>query len=73
MSTTTIQINEEIRDKLTELKMSSRDTYNDVLERVLEDFEELSEETKKSIEESRKQIKEGKFKTHEEVKAQLGF
>ena len=73
MSTTTIQINEEIRNRLTELKMSSRDTYNDVLERILEDFEELSEETKLSIEESRKQIKEGKFKTHEEVKAQLGF
>ena len=73
MSTTTIQINGDIRDKLSELKMSSRETYNDVLERVLEDFEELSEETRLSIEEARKEIKEGKFKTHEEVKAQLGF
>ena len=70
---TTIQIESKIREKLAKMKLSGRETYNDVLERVLEDLEELGEKTKKELNISRKQIKEGKFKTHEDLKKELGI
>lgn len=70
---TTIQIENKIRERLEKMKLSERETYNDVLERVLEDIEELDEQTKKELETARKQIKEGKFVTHEQVKKQYGI
>jgi len=53
--------------------MFERETYNEILERMIEDEKELSEQTKKDIEEARKRVKEGKFLTHEEVKKRLGL
>ena len=70
---TTIQVTEDLKKQLDRMKMYGRETYNEVIERILEDFQELSEETKKEIEIARKQIAQGKFKTHEEVKAELGL
>lgn len=55
------------------MKMYERETYNDILERILEDFKELNEETKREVELARKEIARGKFKTHEDLKAGLGF
>ena len=70
---TTIQIDNKLKDRLDGMKMSDRETYNDVLERVLEDLSELDDETKNEIEIARKQIREGRFKTHEQVKKELGI
>ena len=70
---TTIQIGEDIRDFLNGLKLHTRETYNDVLERLIEDLQELNEETKKDIKKALKEIEEGKCKTHAEVKKELGF
>ncbi len=70
---TTIQISEGIRDQLNGLKIFGRETYNDVLERLLEDMKELNEKTKKEIEQARKEIRSGHYKTHEEVGKELGF
>lgn len=70
---TTIQVENKVKEKLDKMKLSSRDTYNDVLERVLEDLTELDEETKRELDEARKQIREGKFKTHEEAKKEFGM
>lgn len=69
---TTIQIGNKMKEKLERMKLSNRDTYNDVLERVLEDLEELDGVTKKELDAARKQIKEGRFKTHEDVGKELG-
>ena len=71
--TTTIQVEEEIRNTLNNMKLHARETYNDVLERLIEDFQELNEETKKEIELARKEYEEGKYKTHSEVKKELGL
>ncbi len=75
VKTTTIQIPSELRSKLEGLKDYSRETYADVIEKlvdiVTEEQMELSEETKKAIEESRKQIKEGKFVTLEQLKKEF--
>ena len=73
LMSTTIQISEEMRERLNELKLFSRETYNDVLERVIEDMQELNEKTKKEIEKDRKEIESGRYKTHEEVRKELGF
>lgn len=70
---TTIQIKDEIRDALSRMKIHPRETYNDILERLIEDMQELSEETKKEIKIALKEIKSGKYKTHEEVGKEMGF
>ncbi len=73
MAITTIQLNVETKKELDKLKISSRDTYNDVIEMLIEDSMELSEQTKRELEEARMEIERGKFYTHEEVKKKLGL
>ena len=70
---TTIQISDEMKDHLNELKLHPRETYNDVLERILEDMRELDEKTRKAIEKRIKEIDDGDFLTHDEVGKELGF
>ena len=73
MNTTTIQISDSIRGKLERMKLFERETYNDVLERMIEDNLELNEQTKKDIEEAKKRIKSGKFSTQAEVERRFGL
>jgi predicted transcriptional regulator len=70
---TTIQVTKELKSSLDNMKLHQRETYNDVLERLIEDFKELNTETKRDIEKAKKEIRAGKFKTHKEVKRQMGF
>jgi predicted transcriptional regulator len=70
---TTIQISEELKEKLSDRKISKKDTYEEIIWDLLEDTMELNEQTKKEIEIARKEIKEGKFYTHEQVKKELGL
>lgn len=70
---TTIQISDESKQILDRMKLFQRETYNEILERMIEDNLELNEKTKKEIEEARKQIKAGKFISHEEAKRRLGL
>ena len=66
---TTIQISCDIKHRLDRMKMFGRETYNEVIERMIEDDFELNEQTKKEIEEARK----SKSISHEEVKKRLGL
>jgi len=66
---TTIQISDNVKSVLDRMKMIERETYNDVIERMIEDDLELNEKTKKEIEEARK----GKSISHAEVKKRLGL
>ena len=70
---TTIQISEELQEKLAKKKMFDRETYEEVIWDLLEDTMELSEETKRDIEEARKDIKAGRVYTHEQIKKELGL
>ncbi|MEK6826003.1 MAG: hypothetical protein AABX90_00060 [Nanoarchaeota archaeon] len=70
---TTIQISDNVKSVLDRMKMIERETYNDVIERMIEDDLELNEKTKVEIEEARKRIKAGNFITQEEVKKRLGL
>jgi predicted transcriptional regulator len=71
--TTTIQVKQSTKEALEKMKIYKRETYNDVLERLIEEVQELNEETKKDIELARKAVKEGRFVTHKKLKEEMGF
>ncbi|WP_243684897.1 hypothetical protein [Methanosarcina barkeri] len=58
---------------MKKMKIYKRETYNEVLERLLEEVQELNEETKKEIELARKAVEGGRYVTHEDLKKELGF
>jgi len=66
---TTIQISDNVKTILDRMKMMERETYNEVIERMIEDDLELNEKTKIEIEEARK----GKSISHAEVKKRFGL
>ena len=73
---TTIQLEEKIKQRLDELKNHPRETYNEVLKRLVkiatEGSEgELSPQTIKNIQKSLEDIKAGRVSSHEEVKRRL--
>lgn len=70
---TTIQISTELKKLLEKMKLYERETYDAVIERLVEDELELSEETKKEIEAALKEVKAGRYVTHEEAKKKLGI
>ena len=70
---TTIQISDNVKTMLDRMKIMERETYNDVIEVLIEDNLELSAETKENLEIARKQIKEGKFFTQEQIEKELGL
>jgi len=73
MGITTIQLSTETKTKLDKFKIMDKQSYNDVINELIEDSMEVSDETKKRIAESIKSYKQGKYKTHEEVKKKFGI
>ncbi len=73
MTISTIQIKEETKKALQSMKLHPRETYEEVIERLIEDLSELDEKTMVEIEEARKEIESGKFVTHEQLKKDLGL
>jgi predicted transcriptional regulator len=69
-STSTVQLDRALKARLDAMKIHPRETYNDLLERLLE---ELSPEVKRAADRARRDIKAGKYKTHEQVKRELGL
>ncbi len=67
---TTIQISDNVKTILDKMKMIERETYNEVIKRMIEDDLELNEKTKKELEERRKSKD---FISHEEAKKRLGL
>ena len=55
------------------MKIHNKESYEDIIWDLIEDRLEFSEETKKNIAQAEKDFKEGKFKTLEQVKKELGF
>ncbi len=69
----TIRVSRDVKQRLDELKFYERETYNDIIETLLEDYLELNEKTKKEIAEARKRIASGEFYTQDEVEKKLGL
>ena len=71
---TTIQLDKKVRDKLKDLKIHPRESYNTVVKRLIEmktDQGELSEETIRDIEQSLEDVKAGRTISMHEVKKRL--
>jgi len=74
---TAIQISEETKNKLDYLKDYPKESYEKIIEKLVniaaEEDLELSEETKMEIEQARKEFRAGKSVSFEEVKKKIGF
>jgi predicted kinase len=70
---TTIQISEPLQEQLQKRKLSDRETYEEIIWDMIEDTQELNEETKRELVQARAEIKAGKFKTLSAVKKELGI
>lgn len=71
---TTIQLDKRVRDKLKELKIHPKESYNKVVERLIEmrtDEGALSEETIRDIEQSLEDMRAGRTMSTQEVKKRL--
>ena len=75
---TTIQVTEQVKDELGSLKEYPRQTYNEVIEMLVEVFEALSEneelrdEVLAEMAEARKEIRAGKGLTTRQLLKELG-
>jgi len=67
---TTIQISDKMKTVLDKMKIIERETYNEIIERMIEDDLELNERTKKELEERRKSKD---FVSHADVKKRFGL
>jgi predicted transcriptional regulator len=72
-TTTTVQIDRSLKARLDNMKLHSRESYNDVLERILEDLEDISPAALRRYDEISRQVKAGKYKAHEQLKRELGL
>jgi len=70
---TSIQVSEELLDKLKTRKMYDKESYEEVIWDLIEDNLELSEETKRHIKIAEKEIKEGKVVTLDQIKKNVGL
>ncbi len=71
---TTIQLDKKVRDRLRNLKIHPKESYNKVVERLLAlrtDEGELSEETIRDIEQSLEDVKAGRTISMKDVKQRL--
>lgn len=69
--TTTIQISDKVKEFLDRLRLVERESYNEVLEFMIEDNMEINEKTKKEIAEARDRTSKGNKISHEEAKKRL--
>lgn len=72
-NTTTVQIDRGLKARLDAMKLHSRESYNDVLLRILEDLEDINPAALRRYEEILKQVKAGKYKTDEQLRREWGL
>ena len=70
---TTIQISNELLNKLQMMKMHVKESYEDLIWDLIEDRMEFSDETKKNIADAEKDLAEGRTHRWEDVKKELGI
>ncbi len=69
---TTIQISNELLERLRLMKMANKESYENVIWDLVEDRLEFSEETKKNLAKSEKDIEEGRTVSFEKIKKKIG-
>ena len=72
---TTIYIRKDLKGRLNSLKRNPKESYNDVIERLVSravDDEPLSEEAIKGLEEALEEIRQGRLIPEEEIMKKYG-
>jgi predicted transcriptional regulator len=72
---TTIYLREDLKDRLNGLKRHPKESYNDVIERLVSlavDDEPLSEEAVKGLEEALEDIRKGNLLSEEVIRKKYG-
>jgi len=75
---TTVQVSDPVKSRLESMKQYPRQTYNELIEQLIDVFEaisenkELSKEVLEEIAEARKEIKTGKGVTTKQLLKNLG-
>jgi hypothetical protein len=73
---TTIQLDEKTKEELEKMKLFPRETYNEVIIRLVmtsQEETELSEETIKNIEKALDDVKKGRLYSTEAARKELGI
>lgn len=70
---TTIQISDKVKEFLDKMRLMKRESYNDVIEFMIEDSMELNEKTKVEIEAARARVAKGEIVSHEDAMKRLGL
>ncbi len=75
MEKTTIQINVETLDRLKDIKSSERESYNEIVNKLIDNYEEesLTKEEIDEIQKSLEDLKNGRVYSIEEVAKELGI
>jgi len=68
---TTIQISNSLKKELLKRKLFNKETYEEVIWDLIEDNQELSEQTKKEIAQSRAEYKAGKTHSLDNIKKEM--
>ena len=68
---TTIQISSSLKKELIKRKFFSKETYEEVIWDLIEDNQELNDQTKKEIAKSRAEYKAGKTHTLAKIKKEM--
>ena len=69
---TTIQISGELLERLKNMKIDSKESYENLIWDLIEDRLEFSKETMKNIEQSERDIKEDKTISVENLRKKIG-
>ena len=70
---TTIQISDSVKVFLDKMRLLKRESYNDIIEFMIEDNMELNEKTRLEIEAARERVARGDVISHEDAMRQLGI
>ena len=73
MATTTIQLSTQLKHSLDSMKLHPRETYNDVVERLIEDVRELDQKVLEEVERARTEIAAGRYLTQAQVRKAMGL
>ncbi len=68
---TSIQISKELLEKLKDMKIHEKESYETLIWDLIEDRMELNEKTKKKIELAEEDIRKGRVHKWEDVKKEL--
>ncbi len=70
---TSIQISKRLQKELLKRKFFDKETYEEVIWDMIEDNEELNDQTKKELAEARAEVKSGKIHSLAKVKKEMGL